>query len=479
MVDVLIIIGAAILIIQASIGLAFFVSSIREKEKRASVLGGLQFAGMLALVLMFFYLLKTGFFDTGAGLTLLTIGIIAAVFAAFMLMRKTGANPRALEGTKGLIVGEVKRCDERKIVFSRNNYLEPETENYEKFYKEHPEYEERDANRRAVGGPLGQMGAIDHPYEGPNRAAIMASVAFNRHLGVPERVRPRVSEDKIELSLEEATERIKGYALRFGADLVGITEINPLWMYTHRGIPHPQVQEEWGQELKAEHKYAIVFAVEMDIEMIGAGPHTPSAMESMRKYSDGTFIAAQLAAYIANMGYSATANHLSYYEGNLVPLAADAGLGEVGRIGYLMTKEFGARQRLGAVTTDLPLIPDKPVDIGVENFCDICKKCAVCCPGDSIPDDDLCEVNGTLRWKLDAESCFDYWGKVGTECCICMRVCPWSHARTFPHQLIVWLITRNKTSRRIFSYMDDIFYGKKPGPKAPPKWANFTEWKVK
>ena len=139
-----------------------------------------------------------------------------------------------------------------------------------------------------------------------------------------------------------------------------------------------------------------------------------------------------------------------------------------------MTKEFGPRVRLGAVTTDLALIPDEPVDIGAEDFCNICKKCANCCPSDSIPLDDKEEVNGTLRWKLNAETCFDYWGKVGTDCNICMHVCPWSHASTFAHKIIRSLITRNWLSRRLFNLMDDIFYGKKPKPKAAPRWAHYN-----
>jgi len=194
----------------------------------------------------------------------------------------------------------------------------------------------------------------------------------------------------------------------------------------------------------------------------------------MRNYARGAFIATQLAGFIANLGYSATANHLLHYDSPLVPLAVDAGLGELGRLGYLMTKEFGPRIRLGAVTTNLPLIPDKPVDIGVEDFCKICKKCAVCCPSDSIPAaKNQTVVNGLLRWKLNAETCYEYWGKVGTDCNVCMRVCPWGHARTLPHRLIVMLTTRNKFARRIFSVMDDIFYGKRPKPKPAPKWTRF------
>jgi len=53
---------------------------------------------------------------------------------------------------------------------------------------------------------------------------------------------------------------------------------------------------------------------------------------------------------IANLGHEATANHLLHYTAILPPLAVDAGLGEIGRLGYLMTKEFGPRIRLSAVT---------------------------------------------------------------------------------------------------------------------------------
>ena len=161
----------------------------------------------------------------------------------------------------------------------------------------------------------------------------------------------------------------------------------------------------------------------------------------------------------------------------MVPMAIDAGLGELGRFGYLMTKEFGPRVRLSAVTTDLPLIPDQPVDIGVDDFCTICKKCAVCCPSNSIPMGDQYEFNGSLRWKLNAETCFEYWGKVGTDCNVCMRVCPWSHATTFPHRLLRAMIRRNPISRHLFSWMDDIFYGRKPKPKSGPKWASLKNEK--
>jgi reductive dehalogenase len=474
MLTVLIFAAALALMALAFIALSFLVSSIWEREKKAATFAALQSAATLTLVFVFFSLLWVGFFETGIGIVVLIGGIVAGGVGASLLIRRSGANPKAPEGTRGLIVGAVKRWDEREIVFARNRYLQPGSEQYREFYGEHPEWEEIDARRREKGGPLGAMGRIDRPHEAPNRAAVMASGLLAMQLATPDKVRLPPRGPSLDLSPEEATERVKGYARHVGADLVGVTEIDPRWTYSHRGMAMAPAGEEWGKEIEVEHRYAIVFAEEMSRDMIGPAPHTSSAVESMHRYVDGAVIANQVAGYVANLGYSATANHLAHYDCLLVPMAVDAGMGEMGRLGYLMTKELGPRQRLSAVTTDLPLVPDEPVDLGVQDFCRICKKCAVCCPSKSIPEGDPEEANGSLRWKLNEMTCFDYWGKVGTDCNVCMRVCPWSHARTFPHRMIVWMVARNRTARRLFSTMEDIFYGKRPKPKDPPAWASFS-----
>ncbi|MBW2340027.1 MAG: reductive dehalogenase [Deltaproteobacteria bacterium] len=481
-ITIMLVIGAAGLLVQAVVGLGFFVSCIWEKERRASVFAGLQFLGMSAFLIVYLLLMWIGFFRTGLGLAILISGYVLAVSAAIVLLRRSAPNLQALQGTRGLIAGEVKRQDERTHVFARNRSLRPGSEQFAAFYREHPEYEEYDARRREAGGPLGHFGTIDSPHEGPNVAATLASGAIPMYLGTPEKVKPEphflMKGKRVNLTPEEATERIKGYVQNRGADLVGITELNPLWVYSHRGEIFYENWEDWGREIKVEHKYAVVFAMEMSFDMVGTGPHTPTAIESMGNYAKGAYIATQLASFIANLGHSAAASHFRHYEALMVPLAVDAGLGELGRLGYLVTKELGPRVRLGVVTTDLPLIPDKPVDIGVQDFCRICKKCAVCCPSNSIPvEKNQTVVNGLRRWKLNDETCFEYWGKIGTDCNVCMRVCPWSHARTFPHRIILELITRNKSARRIFSIMDDIFYGKRPKVKAIPKWARFKPGK--
>jgi len=485
MVTIFVIIFSIGLILQAFIGLAFFISSIREKEKRASLFGGLQLSVMIFQVIFFFYLYSINFFNTEIGTAVLTLMVIFGTALAFLFFRKTPPNTKALAGTKGLIAGKVNQFDERDHVFSRNRSLRINSEQYNTYYREHPELEDLDTKRRAKGGPIGRPGSIDSPGSDANVAATLASLSMPHYLSTPEKYSPephffvkeKVIAKKVDMSPEEATIRLKGYAKALGAALVGTTKINPLWIYSHRGEIFNENWEDWGKQINLLHTHAIVCAEEMNFDLVGSAPHTPTCVESMINYAKGAYISTQLAGYIANLGYSATANHFRHYDALMVPLAVDAGLGEVGRLGYLITKKYGPRVRLSLVTTDLPLLQDKPVDIGVEDFCSICKKCAVCCPSNSIPLGNMTVTNGLLRWKLNAQTCFEYWGKIGTDCNVCMNVCPWSHADTLPHRIIKTLITRNHLSRKVFSLMDDIFYKRRPKSKPPVKWVQFGSWK--
>ena len=477
MVSLLVFVMGLALASQAMIGLAFLISCFSEHEKRASVFAGIQLLFMLLILGLFIWLERSDVFSTDFGQASLAIAIGAGIFGVFLVVRKTAPNDKALQGTQGLIMGEVKRYDEREMISVRNK-LRPGTTYYNQFYQLFPQHKLYDDKRREIGGAMGpRAGFIDRPLESPNVAATLACDILPLYLSTPEIAKPAIDPDlgdkKIQLSPEEATERVKGFAKYLGADLVGITKINPLWIYSHRGSINHGNWEDWGDEIPIEHQYAIVFATEMSFEMISTAPHTPTTIESLSGYAKGAYIATQLAAFIANLGYSATQNRSSYYEASVVPLAVDAGLGEVSRLGYLVTKELGPRVRLAAVTTNLPLITDKPVDIGIEDFCKVCKKCATCCPSKSISDGDQEIWKGIFRWKFSAETCFNYWGKIGTDCNVCMRVCPWSHARTLPHKFIVALVARNKIARRLFILLDDIFYGKRPKPKAPPKWAQY------
>jgi len=111
----------------------------------------------------------------------------------------------------------------------------------------------------------------------------------------------------------------------------------------------------------------------------------------------------------------------------MAPFTAEsAGLGQIGRMGILVTKEYGPRVRLGVVTTDLELNTDQRVDFGMKEFCKICNKCAENCPSGAIDEDSPKMLNNEMRWKTEVEKCFKVWQMSGTDCGICISSCPFS-----------------------------------------------------
>jgi len=152
-------------------------------------------------------------------------------------------------------------------------------------------------------------------------------------------------------------------------------------------------------------------------------------------------------------------------------VARDAGLGEIGRMGLLMTPKLGPRVRLAVVTTNAPLQENKTrLDTSVIDFCALCKKCATACPSQSIPHEGRSQIEGALRWQIHSETCFTYWATIGTDCGKCMQVCPYSHPNNALHNSIRWGIGNNWLFRRLALAFDNLFYGKHHGSQKIPSW---------
>ena len=256
---------------------------------------------------------------------------------------------------------------------------------------------------------------------------------------------------------------VKDAARFFGADLVGITALNPSWVYSHL----LEGETETPLELSPECRWVVVMAVEEDYERHRHwGAITGAAVGF--GYSRMAIVAGSLGQYIRNLGYKAIA------AGNSValsiPLAIDAGLGELGRNGLLITREYGPRVRLCKVITDLPLAPDKPVDLGVEAFCEDCKKCATYCPSRSVPAGErraepltISNNSGLLKWMVDGERCFQYWAHNGVDCSLCRAVCPWCKPNAWYHRTAVGMAKWGKPARSLLIKLDDLFYPRPNG----------------
>jgi reductive dehalogenase len=379
-------------------------------------------------------------------------------------------------------------------MFSRAT-LVPGTDRFEEYYRSRPRNRELDDKFRREPGLLAAGSAHFHRHgfaaadaafwtiemlrpfvegEGP-----ISSGGIEEPVAVPgtklggERADSR-QEGSVPGDPEAMSRFLKGWTLKMGAHSVGVTELRDYHLYTHVGRG-----PDYGKVVELDHTYALALTVEMDKEMVDRAPRSPTAMESALQYLRCGVMAVQLADLIRRLGYRARAHVDGLYRVICPLVARDAGLGEFGRMGLLMTPRLGPRVRIAVVTTDLPLAIDAPSpDPTTIEFCLQCKKCADSCPSRAISfgaqEED---ENGVLRWRIDAEACFTLWGRLGTDCARCMAVCPYSHPDNAMHSMVRWGIRNNALFRKGSLWMDDLVYGRRPPPKGVLEWMDVPESK--
>lgn len=218
-----------------------------------------------------------------------------------------------------------------------------------------------------------------------------------------------VNPDRLETAdWEGATRTVMQAALDMGAELVGIAPIDAFDFV--RGTQPPE-----------GHKVAVSFAIHMDFEeMKRLGPLAQTEVHKV--YYLLSDVSVRLAQYIRAYGYHAVGYP---NEGDIlfIPVAWKAGLGELGRHGSLITKKFGPSVRLGAVTTNMPLVPNAvPADFGFDDMCLRCNVCTNFCPGDAIVPQKQ-EIFGTVRWHVDTPACRPFFENY-EGCKVCLTVCP-------------------------------------------------------
>jgi len=169
-----------------------------------------------------------------------------------------------------------------------------------------------------------------------------------------------------------------------------------------------------------------------------------SGTQSYRAYLRGAEVGCVIANYIRRLGYDAKCHSAASGEVQQIPLMLLAGLGEMSRIGELVLNPFiGPRSKTAVVTTNLPLLPDKPIDFGLQEFCGNCYKCARECPCGAIPFGDKIMFNGYETWKPDVENCAKYriTNQKGSACGRCMKTCPLNKVVTKDGPLFVRMMS--------------------------------------
>lgn len=226
------------------------------------------------------------------------------------------------------------------------------------------------------------------------------------------------------------TEEIKAEARRLGAGLVGIARVSENALYEGYDAPF---------------EFAICIGLPMDRAEMNHAPQPRAAAEVMRTYKEVSRIAIELGEKIRALGWPARAyGNPNSTEILHIPLAINAGLGQLGKHGSMISQEFGSNFRLAAVLTDLPLAVDGPVDIGVDDLCMSCLRCVQDCPPGAIFNEKQM-VRGELKWYVDFDKCIPYFVKT-YGCAICLEVCPWSEPGRGPSLSEKLLAKREKSA---------------------------------
>lgn len=343
------------------------------------------------------------------------------------------------------------RVDERDTMFSRAA-LEPGTPAYAAYYEGRPALREKDDALRALPPLLAPGSTFFRPEVMAEARAHFEAIGTLE----PDEAWVRAHLEVLRAA-PDVSRALKAAALELGAIEAGWAPLEPAFVYSHKG----RFPGEHGRPIPLEHSHALVFLVEMDWQEMQQAPKAPALRESAKQYRRAAFIGLHLEALLKSCGRQARQHYDAHYEVLLPPLAVLAGLGEVGRNNILIAGRSGSRVRIGCVTTDFPATPDRPVDLGVQAFCEVCRKCSENCPSKALEPGGKRRVLGVEKWPTEVERCYRYWRQVGTDCGICMAVCPFSHRDVPWHNLVRWMVRTLPWAHGLLVWGDAILYGRK------------------
>jgi ferredoxin len=201
---------------------------------------------------------------------------------------------------------------------------------------------------------------------------------------------------------------LRAEAARHGLSAVGFTPYDPKYVWSEFASRH-------------ETGSVIVCLYEQDDEASQTAPSGRAERAAFYAYAEMMGRVAGLADFAQSQGAIAQP-HGPLGEALVIPYAVQAGLGQLGLNGQLLTPAAGSRVRISLITTDLELEHDEPVDFGIPAICDECQICARRCPVGAIPIK-RAEHRGVVKAKIKTERCFPIVSRV-EGCAVCMKVCP-------------------------------------------------------
>jgi ferredoxin len=213
-------------------------------------------------------------------------------------------------------------------------------------------------------------------------------------------------------SPEELSRALKERAAAIGLSAIGVAVYDP--KYTWAQFVNAPDTAEIGHRV-------IVCVLEQNWEATQTIPSVRAERSASHAYAKMGPMVHELAAHVRSLGYAAKASEGT---GRAISIhyGVEAGLGQLGLNGQLLTPFAGSRCRLMLIHTDAPLAVDSPKDYGIPAICDECKACVRRCPSGAIPSTRQFH-RGVYKIKIKTERCVPMLAQAHT-CGVCMKVCP-------------------------------------------------------
>lgn len=207
----------------------------------------------------------------------------------------------------------------------------------------------------------------------------------------------------------DLTEQIRLKARELGFHEVGFTKFDHRYAYSSK--------KHW-----SKYEHAICLALEQDYLWTQTIPSMEAEWAHFGTYEIEGALALDLGDYIRSLGHHAQIHSPNDNSGAYIPMFVEAGLGQLGANGQLLSPHFGSRSRIMLITTDAPVTYDEPVDYGINKFCEVCQVCVNRCPGRALIRDKVW-WRGVEKFKVIYERCRPVMARY-EGCAICIKVCP-------------------------------------------------------
>ncbi len=173
---------------------------------------------------------------------------------------------------------------------------------------------------------------------------------------------------------------------------------------------------------KMPYDTVLMLGMEMDKALVEQIPNPRDKLFDFEVYVQSGIRIFKVAKFIRSKGHRCYARVAADLWIKYPPHAINAGLGELGAQGVVITPQYGPRQRWAMIGIDADIEVDRPVDLGMAEYCDACRICIKACPGKAITEERLW-WRGVYKRKIIDSRCYPYFKKYHG-CGICIKVCP-------------------------------------------------------